>query len=164
MEVRAHLRFLQIAPRKVRLVVDLVRGLPIDRALDQLSHLPKRSALPVLKLVQSAVANAEHNFQLNKSDLFIKSIVANEGQKRMTHITVILGERPGAPAKPKAKSAEGATPKAEVSKLERSDIKGVATKPKPSPTKPKVRATKPAEAKQRELAAEDTTVARKGES
>ncbi len=107
MEVRAHLRHLRLAPRKVRLVVDLVRGMPVDQAVDQLTILPKASSLPVLKLLNSAIANAEHNFKLDRKTLHIKSIVANEGPrlkryrprafgraaeilKRSSHITIVL--------------------------------------------------------------------------
>ncbi|MEK7537669.1 MAG: 50S ribosomal protein L22 [Patescibacteria group bacterium] len=128
MEVRAHLRYLHISPRKVRLVVNLVRGLPIDQAVDQLTVLPKRASRPVLKLLNSAVANAEHNFKLERKSLRIKSIVANEGPrlkryrprafgraaeilKRMTHVTVVLEDLAktaplkAAPTKPAAVTA-----------------------------------------------------------
>lgn len=176
MEVRAHLRFLQIAPRKVRLVVDLVRGLPIDRAVAQLEHLPKRSAEPVLKLVKSAIANAEHNFKLNRADLYVKMIVANEGprlkryrprafgraaviQKKMTHITVVLADRANSPA-PKS----GAKPKeVTATPLDKSTVKADAAIPK-VPAPKKIKTTPPAETKERRRAAEDAHVARKGES
>ena len=78
MDVVAHLRHLRIAPRKVRLVIDLVRGLPIDKAIDQLTMLPKRSSLPILKLLKSAQANAVHNFQVDPKTLVVTSIQANE--------------------------------------------------------------------------------------
>jgi len=80
MEVRAHLRYLRISPRKVRLVVNLVRGLPVDQAIDQLTVLPKRSALPVLKLIKSAVANAEHNFKLDPSNYVLNQSSPMKGQ------------------------------------------------------------------------------------
>ena len=122
MQVRAHLRYLRIAPRKVRLVVDLVRGQSVNKGLDQLSLLPKRSALPVAKLIKSAIANATHNHHLDEKTLVIQSIVANEGPrlkryqpraygraaeilKRTTHVTVILEGKELKTAKPTKKEA-----------------------------------------------------------
>lgn len=122
MEVRAHLRYLHIAPRKVRLVVDLIRGLSVDQATDQLSVLSKRSARPILKLLNSAVANAEHNFKLERQNLRVKSIVANEGPrlkrfrprafgraagilKRMSHVTIVLEDPTRQETTPPAKTA-----------------------------------------------------------
>lgn len=107
MEVKAQLRNLRIAPRKVRLVVNVIRGMSIDDAEAQLQFLQKRSAVPVLKLIRSAVANAEHNHKLNRSDLYIKTIEVNDGstlkrwkpramgratmiRKRSSHINVVL--------------------------------------------------------------------------
>ncbi len=176
MEVKAHLRYLQVAPRKVRLVVDLVRDLPIERALDQLAHLPKRSAEPVLKLINSAIANAEHNFKLNRADLYIKSIVANEGprlkryrprafgraaeiQKKMSHITVILEDR----AKSEAPKKDTKAKPTDTIAVSKETVKGAPAEPKV--VKAKVtRAKKPAAAKEHARAAQDAEVARKGES
>lgn len=79
MEIKAQLNHLHIAPRKVRLVASLIRGREIKAAKLELHHLSKRSALPLLKLVQSAVANAKHNFDLVEDSLRIKSIVVNQG-------------------------------------------------------------------------------------
>ncbi len=110
MEVKAKLRYLRISPRKVRLVIDLIRGLDTQEAIEQLNFMPKRSALPVLKLINSAVANAENNFKLKTDNLYIKKITADEGPKlkrwkprafgratpilkRSSHITLILDER-----------------------------------------------------------------------
>lgn len=109
MEVKAKLRFLKISPRKVRLVVDMIRGLPVNQALDQLSFLNKGSALPISKLLKSAMANAEHNNKLDKDNLFIKKITVDEGptlkrwrprafgragmiRKRASHVTLVLDE------------------------------------------------------------------------
>jgi len=110
MEVKAKARFIRISPRKVRLVVDLVRNLEIPRAENQLTFSKKAAAVPVLKLLKSAVANAENNFGLKKDNLYIKEIAADDGptlhrwrprahgragkiRKRMTHISIILGEK-----------------------------------------------------------------------
>ncbi|MCK5413082.1 MAG: 50S ribosomal protein L22 [Candidatus Pacebacteria bacterium] len=109
MEVKAHLRNLRVSSRKVRLVVDLIRNMSIDDARIQLSFLNKKSAEPVLKLLNSAVANAKNNFDINENNLYISSIFVNDGiilkrwipramgrasaiRKRSSHITIILDE------------------------------------------------------------------------
>jgi len=109
MEVKASLKYLRTSPRKVRLVTDLIKGLPVQNAEAQLNHLSKKSSLPVLKLLKSAVANAENNFQLDKSNLYIKIARVDEGpalkrwrarargsaytiKKRTSHIFIILDE------------------------------------------------------------------------
>jgi len=109
MEVKASLKYLKISPRKVRLVADLMRGLPVKVAEANLLHIPKRSCNPLLKLLKSAIANAEHNFGLDKNNLFIKAIRVDEGpalkrwrprargaafpiKKRTSHIFLTLNE------------------------------------------------------------------------
>ncbi|MCK5332804.1 50S ribosomal protein L22 [Candidatus Parcubacteria bacterium] len=109
MEVKAHLRNLRVSSRKVRLVVDLIRNMSINDARIQLSFLNKKSAEPVLKLLNSAVANASNNFNINENNLYISSIFVNDGmvlkrwipramgrasaiRKRSSHITIILDE------------------------------------------------------------------------
>lgn len=131
MEIRAHAKFVRNAPRKVRLVADTIRGLGIADALARLRFIPKSASLPVMKLLQSAVANAENNFHLKSENLFIKSILVNEGprlkrfqprafgratviRKRMSHVHITLEEKsPSVPAKkglvaPKLKKGEKA--------------------------------------------------------
>lgn len=175
MEVRAHLRYLRIAPRKVRLVVNLVRGMPVDQAVDQLTVLPKRAALPVLKLVKSAVANAEHNFKLDPKQLRIKSIVANEGPKlkrwqprafgraaeilkRMTHVTIVLEDlNQSAPAKVVGKKPELTKP---VSLIKRRPI----TKGQAAAEKPLGKTAKSPTAKSKARGAQDVTIRRQGTS
>ncbi len=110
MELTASLNYLHIAPRKVRLVAGLIRGLDTHRAELELRHLPKRSSLPLLKLLQSAIANAKHNFQLSSENLYIKEIRVDQGtmQKRFrarafgraapirrktSHISLVLATR-----------------------------------------------------------------------
>ncbi len=107
MDVHASLRHLRMAPRKVRLVVDLVRGLPVAEAELRLSFLKRDAARPVLKLLRSAIANASHNFKLDPSTLVVKTITADGGvtlkrfrpramgraapiRKRTTHINLTL--------------------------------------------------------------------------
>jgi len=108
-EVRATVRGLPISAQKVRLVIDEVRGKDATLALDILRFMPKKGAKFVAKLISSAIANAENNNELNRSDLFVKTIYAGEGTqlkrmkagsrgrykpriKRSAHVTVILEE------------------------------------------------------------------------
>lgn len=110
MEVKASLKYLRIAPRKMRLVTESVKGLPVTEAEAQLKFNKKQGAEPVLKLLKSAVSNAEHNFQLKKENLYIKLIRVNEGpslkrwrprargsaypiKKRTSHLDLILAEK-----------------------------------------------------------------------
>ena len=121
MSVIAKFRHLHIAPRKVRLVVDAVRGKKVEKAQTILSFMAKHSAVPVLKLLNSAIANAENNFQLNKSNLYIYKITVDEGPtlkrshpqsrgraseilKRTSHVTIVLEETPGSEGKKVVKS------------------------------------------------------------
>ena len=109
-DIRAHARFIPISARKVRLVVDIVRGQDVLSALDTLKFVPNQAARPVAKLVTSAMANAEENFGVSRDDLYIHRIFADEGPtrrwrrfgargrfkpilRRSSHITVILRER-----------------------------------------------------------------------
>jgi len=110
MRVEAHLRYLRIAPRKVRLVADLIRGKTVKEARNILTFCQKKAALPLLKLLNSAVANAKHNFGLQEDNLFISEIFVNEGprlkrifpramgradiiQKKMSHVSIFLEEK-----------------------------------------------------------------------
>ncbi len=109
MSVIAKLRYLRIAPRKVRLVADLIRGKRIEKAQNILNFTIKKAAPPLLKLLRSATANAKNNFQLDESNLYITKILVDEGpkykrwrarargraeeiQKRTSHVTVVLDE------------------------------------------------------------------------
>jgi large subunit ribosomal protein L22 len=109
-EVRAQSRHVWQSARKVRLVVDRVRGMDALEALSVLKLMPQRAATPVYKLVKSAVANAENNFGMLPEDLYIAHISADDGpirrwrrfgargrfkpiQKRSSHISVTLQER-----------------------------------------------------------------------
>jgi len=121
-EIKAKARFIRISPRKVRIVIDQLRGLPAQKALDQLQFINKGSVRPVKKLIDSAIANAENNFGLDKKDLYIKKIIANDGpilkrwrpraygrstmiRKRTSHIELVLGVKEGATAKAVAKKS-----------------------------------------------------------
>jgi large subunit ribosomal protein L22 len=111
-DIRAKARHLPISAQKARLVVDLVRGKDVMEALDLLSYTPNKAALPISKLLRSAIANAENNFGLNRYDLYIHNIIADEGPtrqwrrfgargrvkprlRRSSHISVILREHAG---------------------------------------------------------------------
>lgn len=116
MEIKAKLNYLRIAPRKVRLVVDLVRGMDVIDAKAQLRFMPQRVAENLIKLIDSAVSNAENNFKISKDGLFISKIMVNEGtpfkrwrpvsrgrafpiMKRTCSIDLILGVKEGFEAK-----------------------------------------------------------------
>lgn len=79
MPVKVHLNNLRTAPRKVMLVIDLIRGLRIDEAMEQLKYMPKRAAVPIMKLLKSAVAAAENDYKMNKEDLFISKATVDMG-------------------------------------------------------------------------------------
>lgn len=110
MEARAIARHVRISPRKARQVVDLIRGKSLGEALNILRFIPNAAATPVEKVVRSAAANAENNFDMNPEDLYVAKIYVDEGptlkrirprargmanriRKRTSHITVVLSER-----------------------------------------------------------------------
>lgn len=109
-DIRAHLRFLSVSAQKVRMVLDLVRGKDANQAVDILRFTPNGAAAPVLKLVKSAIANAEENFGISRDDLYVATIYADEAPtrkwrrfgargrfkpllRRSSHVTVVLRER-----------------------------------------------------------------------
>ena len=109
-DVHAYLRFLPISAQKVRLVIDVIRGKDANQAMDILRFLPNRAALPVRKLLASAIANAEENFGVSRDDLVVATITADEAPtrkwrrfgargrfkpilRRNSHVTVVLRER-----------------------------------------------------------------------
>jgi large subunit ribosomal protein L22 len=110
MEVIAKARFIHRSSRKVRLVMDAIRGKRVDEAVAILRFLPHGGADEVMRVVKSAAANAENNYQMIPEDLYIKYIYADEGPtvkrfrsrsrgmaapilKRTSHITVVVEER-----------------------------------------------------------------------
>ena len=109
-EIRAQLNYLKMSPRKVRLAADLIRGLPVEQAKTQLIFLQKIAALPLRKLLASALANARHNFGLEESDLYVKELKVDGGSmlkrwtpkafgraapihKHSSHISLTLGTK-----------------------------------------------------------------------
>jgi large subunit ribosomal protein L22 len=113
-EIRASARHLPISPQKIRLVVDVVRGMEAEEALETLRYMPQKGARFVFKVIESAVANAEQNYGLEIDDLLIHRIFADDGPrrrlapyggrfggrgrfkpiiKRTSHVTVVLAEK-----------------------------------------------------------------------
>lgn len=103
-------RYIRISSRKVKVVIDLIRGKSVNDAEAILLYTPKAAAEPVLKLLRSAIANAENNLDLSRDNLYVAEIYANQGptlkryrprargsafhiRKRTSHITVILDEK-----------------------------------------------------------------------
>ena len=110
MEVRAVAKHIRIAPRKMRLVVDLIRGKKVGEAIAILKHTPKAGSPVVEKVLKSAMANAENNFDLEVENLYISKIFVDEGttlkrfhpraqgraysiMKRTSHVTVYVSEK-----------------------------------------------------------------------
>ena len=110
MRVYATAKFVRISPRKVRLVTDLIVGRPVEEAAAILRFLPNAAARDVAKVLRSATANAENNFNLTADELHVESAIANEGPtlkrirpraqgrafqilKRTSHITVSVADR-----------------------------------------------------------------------
>ena len=83
-EIKAKLSYYRVAPRKVRLVADLIRGKKADEALVQLSFIGKRSAPDIAKLLKSAISNAKNNYKVDTEavDLYIKEIKVDGGPSR----------------------------------------------------------------------------------
>lgn len=152
MQVKATAKFVRLSPRKARLVVDAVRGMSVIDAEKELAVMAKKGAEPVMKLLKSAVANAEHNNKLKKENLYIAEIAANEGmtikryrprafgratmvRKRTSHLSIVLDE----------KTAGKETQKAEVKKeaAKKSPAKKKPAAKKATPKK-KATAKKPA--------------------
>lgn len=91
MEVKAQLNGLRIAPRKVRAITNLLKGKDVIYALNQMEFFMKRPVLPLMKLLNSAVANAENNFSLVKENLYIKEFLVDEGVKLKRYVPKAQG-------------------------------------------------------------------------
>lgn len=124
MEVTAKLNRLRMAPRKVRLVAGLIRRMDANEAITQLRFLNKAAAGPMLKLLQSAIANAEHNHKMDPDKLWISHLTVDGGKtlkrwrprafgragqirKRTSHITIKLSDE----TKPVKKIKKAYTPR-----------------------------------------------------
>ncbi|MGO4890122.1 50S ribosomal protein L22 [Anaerobacillus sp. MEB173] len=110
MQAKAVAKQVRIAPRKVRLVVDLIRGKQVGEAIAILRHTPKSASPVVEKLLNSAIANAEHNYEMEPENLVISEVFVDEGvtlkrfrpramgrasriNKRTSHITIVVSEK-----------------------------------------------------------------------
>ena len=111
MEIKASLKYLNIAPRKTRAVADLIRNMDVTQAMAELRFQKRRPAHPIFKLIKSAVSSAKNNFHIEDEDaLYIKSIKVDQGpmlkrflpramgratpiHKTMSHIELVLGAR-----------------------------------------------------------------------
>ncbi|MGI5901636.1 MAG: 50S ribosomal protein L22 [Desulfitobacteriia bacterium] len=110
METKAVAKYVRISPRKVRQVIDLIRGKKVDEAMAILKYTPKGSTEPVSKVLKSAVANAEHNLELSPDELYVTKAFVDQGptlkrikpraqgradriRKRTSHITVFVGDK-----------------------------------------------------------------------
>jgi len=109
-EIRAVAKYVRISPRKVRIVMDLIRGKDVADALAILKFTPKRGAVLITKVLNSAIANAENNFDLDAENLYVAKCFVDQGPtmkrihprsrgqafgilKRTSHITVIVSEK-----------------------------------------------------------------------
>ena len=110
MEAQAHLKYARISPRKVKIVCDLIRGKDTKTAAALLAATPKAASVLLLKILRSAVANAENNFNMDPDNLYVSATFANPGpiikrimpraqgradriNKRTSHITVVVAEK-----------------------------------------------------------------------
>ena len=107
---RATAKYIRVTPRKVKIVVDLIRGKQVDQALAILAYTPKSAAPYVEKLLNSAIANAENNLEMDRSSLYVAEAYANQGptlkrywarshgradmiKKHTSHITIVLDQK-----------------------------------------------------------------------
>lgn len=110
MEARAIARYIRISPYKARAVADLIRGKKVSEALAILKFTPRKAAKIIEKTLQSAVANAEHNYNMNTDELYVSKIMVDQGPslkrykpraqgradlitKKTSHITVVVSEK-----------------------------------------------------------------------
>lgn len=110
MEAKAHARSIRISARKVKLVIDLIRGKQVGEAIAILRHTPKSASPVVEKLLNSAIANAEHNYSMDVNSLYVSEVFVNQGptmkrfrpramgrasriNKRTSHISLVVSEK-----------------------------------------------------------------------
>jgi len=110
MEARAHLRYIRISPRKIKIVCDLIRGKSVPQATAILLTTPKAASEPLMKLLKSAAANAENNHSMDPEKLYVSEAFANPGpiikrimpraqgrafriNKRTSHVTIAVAEK-----------------------------------------------------------------------
>ena len=113
MDVKATAKFQRFSPRKARRGTTLIQGKSAEEAIALLEHLPKGTSIPIGRVVRSAVANAENNFNMTMENLYVKKALADEGPRmkrvwyrgrgrrdmklrRTAHITIVVDEKGGA--------------------------------------------------------------------
>lgn len=171
MEVQAQAKWVRTAPRKVKLVADQLRGMPVSQALTYCKFVPRASARDIAKVIRSAQANAEHNFNLARDDLVLKDLRVESGPtlkrarpramgryfsifKRTSHITAVVEDRPGAvrrrpvtpprPARPASAPSTPAAPEAGTPRPTRQPAgRAPATEAKAEPAQKSGRTEKP---------------------
>lgn len=160
MEVKAVLKHIRVAPKKSRLVIDAIRGMDAAEAASQLRFMRKKVARNVLKLLESAIANARNNFELKEDTLYIKKAFVDGGpvlkrwtprafgrasaiRKRTSHITIVLdekgakenGKKKGPAAAEKGKAGKSAEKKSSPVRPEVEQAKILKEAPKKEPKK-----------------------------
>lgn len=145
MYITARAQQVRMSPRKVRLVLGLIRGMKAEEACHQLMYSSKEAARPILKVIRSAIANAEHNEGMSRATLVIKTATAQDGQtlsrwmprahgratplkKRSSHITIVLEGPEGThtPKKQKTKELIKKGEEMEMSKTEEGEDRKVS--------------------------------------
>ena len=136
--MKARLSYLHIAPRKVRIVASLLRGMDVGRAALELRNISKRASVPLEKLLKSAIQNAVHDLQQDVSRLYVKTINVDAGpvmkrmmprafgrgatiRKRMSHVSLVLGVR-GEQRTGHVRAKKTSAP--ELREVAREDLKG----------------------------------------
>lgn len=157
------MNYLHIAPRKIRLVSDLIKGMDVKEAQIQLKFMPQRVSAPLLTLISSAIANAENNLKLDKAGLYIKTIMVNEGTpfkrwqpvsrgrafpilKRTSCVNLVLGIKEGFEAK-KIKETKKETKKETIVPKETTAKEVKETKEEIKPVTEKIKYKAPQEIK-----------------
>lgn len=155
MKSTAKLRYLRIAPRKVRLVADLVRGKKVEQAVTTLQFVPKRGADPILSTLKSAVAAAKENFQVEEKDLYISKITVDEGpklkrwrarargvayeiQKKSSHITIELDSKTDVKEKKKKAAIKVVKAKTATKAIENEDARADIIEEKEKFSRPEI--------------------------
>jgi len=110
MEKKAMGKYIRLAPRKIRIVADNIKGQPVEKAVNVLGFTPKKAARVLLKVLNSAVANAEQDPEVDVDTLYVKKVYVDEGptmkrwraraqgrayriRKRSSHVTIVLDEK-----------------------------------------------------------------------
>ena len=159
MKITAKLNHLRIAPRKVRLVADIIRGRDVKEAEIQLKFLARRAAEPLLNLLNSAASNAQHNFNIAKDNLYISELQINEGpplkrwmpramgrsaqiMKRTSHIDLVLETKKEVKVKRPKKIKPGVV-RLEAGEEIKKEVSPEKVEGKPQPKADQPRAGKP---------------------